>query len=181
MTADSSQSELVRQFIQNRDVLYAFVFALARDHDVAEELLQEIGVAILAEAKRGTAPANFMAWARQVARHRTADYYRRRSIQRRHEVQLEYLDDVIDQAFAEHASNPDRIHQHLIFLRTCVERLAQRARYMLDLRYQGQKSLDEIAVAVGWKPASVKVALSRARRTLADCVSRKLRRQEGAS
>ena len=50
---------------------------------------------------------------------------------------------------------------------------------MIDLRYNGRQSMDEIAAALSWTPASIKVALSRARRTLADCVGRKLRRRGG--
>ncbi len=36
---------------------------------------------------------------------------------------------------------------------------------MIDLRYNGRQSMDEIAAALSWTPASIKVALSRARRT----------------
>ena len=47
-------SDLARQFIQHRDTLYGYVFALTRDHDVAEDILQDVGVSILTEATRGT-------------------------------------------------------------------------------------------------------------------------------
>ena len=30
-------SDLARQFIQHRDLLYGYVFALTRDHDLAED------------------------------------------------------------------------------------------------------------------------------------------------
>jgi hypothetical protein len=53
-------SDLARQFVQHRDLLYGYVFALTRDHDLAEELLQDVGVSILTEATRGRAPDNFL-------------------------------------------------------------------------------------------------------------------------
>ena len=71
-------SDLARQFIQHRDLLYGYVFALTRDHEVAEDLVQDVGVSILTEATHGTASRiNFVPWARGLARHRVTDHYRR--------------------------------------------------------------------------------------------------------
>jgi DNA-directed RNA polymerase specialized sigma24 family protein len=44
--------------------------------------------------------------------------------------------------------------------------------------YRERKSLKQLAAALEWKENSVKVALSRARKLLADCVHMKLRVQE---
>ncbi len=173
-------SDLVRQFVQHRDVLYGYIFALTRDHHAAEEILQELGMSILTEANRGTTPDSFMAWARGVARHRVADHYRRLGARRRHEARFEQFANAVDVAFAEQAPTPQDNQQQLQFLRECVERLTLRVRTMIDLRYRGEKSMDEIAAAMQWTAGSVKVAMSRARRTLGECVDRKLRSEEGS-
>jgi len=173
-------SDLVRQFIQHRDMLYGYVFALTRDHDLAEDILQDVGVSILTEATRGKTPDRFIPWARGLARHRVADHYRRLASRRQLEMPFDQFADAVDLAFAEHAPTPDDNHQRLKFLRECLGALTERVRTMIDRRYRGQ-SLDEIAAALSWAPASIKVALSRARRSLADCVDHKLRQdQEGA-
>ncbi len=171
-------SDLARQFVQHRDTLYGYVFALTRDHNAAEDILQDIGVSILTEAQRGTDPANFIPWARGLARHRVADHYRRQSTRNRHEIHLEKFADAVDLAFSEQAPTPADNHCRLKLLRECLDRLTDRVRTIIDLRYSGQKSIDEIASSLSWTPASIKVALSRARRALADCVGRGLRRDE---
>ena len=170
--------DLARQFVRHRDLLYGYVFALTRDHDLAEDILQDVGVSILAEATRGTSPDNFVSWARGVARHRVADHYRRQASRRKHEVPFEQFADAVDRAFAEHAPTPKDNHQQLKFLRECLDALSAQVRTIIDRRYHGRQSLEEIAASLSWKPASIKVALSRARRALADCVARKLRLEE---
>ena len=170
--------DLARQFVQHRDTLYGYVFALTRDHDAAEDILQEVGVSILTEATRGGSPDNFVAWARGLARNRVADHYRRLASRRRHEVPFEEFADAVDRAFAEYAPTPDDNHQQLKLLRECLDGLTARVRKIIDLRYHGRQSLAEIAASLSWKPASIKVALSRARRALADCLARKLRHGE---
>ena len=170
--------DLARQFVQHRDTLYGYVFALTRDHDAAEDILQEVGVSILTEATRGGSPDNFAAWARGLARHRVADHYRRLASRRRHEVPFDEFADVVDRAFAEYAPTPEDHHQQLKLLRECLDGLTARVRKIIDLRYSGRQSLAEIAASLSWKTASIKVALSRARRALSDCVARKLRHEE---
>jgi len=171
-------SELVPQFVQHRGVLYGYILALTRDHNLAEDILQDVAVSILTEAKRGMAPEAFIPWARGLARHRVADHYRRLATRRRHEVHFEEFADAVDRAFAEHAPTPEDDHHQLLLLRECLNELTARVRSIIDLRYSGCRSIDEIAALLSWTPASIKVALSRARRDLADCVSRKLRREE---
>jgi RNA polymerase sigma-70 factor (ECF subfamily) len=171
-------SDLARQFVQHRDMLYGYVFALTRDHDLAEDILQDVGVSILTEAKRGRNPNTFVPWARGLARHRVADHYRRLASRRRHEMPFEAFADAVDLAFAEHAPSPENNEQQLQFLRECLDELTARVRTIIDLRYASRQSVGEIAASLSWTPTSIKVALSRARRTLADCVGRKLRREE---
>lgn len=170
--------DLARQFVQHRDTLYGYIFALTRDHDAAEDILQEVGVSILSEAKRGGSPDNFAAWARGLARHRVADHYRRLASRRRHEVPSAEFADAVDRAFAEHAPTPEDTHLQLKLLRACLDGLTERVREIIDLRYRDRQSLAEIAASLSWTPASIKVALSRARRALSDCVARKLRHEE---
>jgi RNA polymerase sigma-70 factor (ECF subfamily) len=171
-------SDLARQFVQHRDILYGYVFALTRDHDLAEDILQDVGVSILTEAASGRGPDSFIPWARGLARHRVADHFRRLACRRRHEMPFEELADAVDMAFAEHAPTPEENHQQLKLLRECLDELTARVRTIIDLRYNGRQSLEEIAASMSWTPASIKVALSRARRALADCVGRKLRLEE---
>jgi len=163
----------LRQFLQDRDVLFAYVLALVRDRDAAEEIFQELGVSILSEAGRGVRPGDFGAWARAMARHRIADHFRRTG--RRAECNLEDFGQVVEQAFVENADALERHKARLAYLRECIERLGRKARWLIDGRYGQRLSISQLASKLGWQPGSVKVALSRARRALGQCVEQRMR------
>ncbi|MEJ7591927.1 MAG: sigma-70 region 4 domain-containing protein [Planctomycetaceae bacterium] len=62
----------------------------------------------------------------------------------------------------------------------CLGELAPRAREVVQLRYSAERlSLDEVAQRMSWTVGSVKVALSRAKDALWDCVQRRLDVAEG--
>ena len=44
--------QLVKQFLDHRDVILGFILALTRDHAVAEEIFQDVAMVILEEARR---------------------------------------------------------------------------------------------------------------------------------
>jgi RNA polymerase sigma-70 factor (ECF subfamily) len=169
---------LLSEFVRHRESLFAYVLALTADRHIAEDVLQEIGVAILGEANRGTEPENVLLWLRGLARHRTADHYRRLAVRERRETQFERFADVVDQAFAEHCEPAEKQERRLEFLQECLEELTDRVRGMVDSRYRLQRSIEAISLEIGWTAGSVKVALVRARRSLAECIGRKSRREE---
>lgn len=170
--------ELLREFVKHREALFGYVLALTADRDVADDVLQEIGVAILSEAERDKQPDDFAQWLRGIARHRVADHYRRTATRERRETRFEDFADVVDRAFDEHAAAERETAYRLEFLEGCLDELTERVRAMVDGRYRLGKSVETIAEEIRWTPGSVKVALSRARRLLFECVGRKSRLQE---
>jgi RNA polymerase sigma-70 factor (ECF subfamily) len=59
-------------------------------------------------------------------------------------------------------------------LRECLRGLAPRARELVWLRYHGELGSLEIATKLTWKEPAVRVALSKARTFLRECVQRQL-------
>ncbi len=173
-----NQAELVKRFLEHRDVILSFIYALTRDYDVAEEIFQNLAVAILQESNRATNVENFLGWVREVARHRVADYYRQQARRSAVEQPSGGLVDVIAQAFAENEGTPQASQARMKSLLECLQRLTGRSRDVIEGFYRQRKSLRELAAALDWKENSVKVALSRARKLLADCIHMKLRVQE---
>jgi RNA polymerase sigma-70 factor, ECF subfamily len=173
-----NQGELVKRFLEHRDVILSFIYALSRDYDVAEEIFQNVAVAILQESNRATNVENFLGWAREVARHRVADYFRQQARRSAVEQPSSGLIEVIAQAFAENEVGPPASQARMKSLLECLQRLTGRSRDVIEGFYRQRKSLRELAAALDWKENSVKVALSRARKLLADCIHMKLRVQE---
>jgi RNA polymerase sigma-70 factor (ECF subfamily) len=172
------ESDLLRQFLQHRDGILAFIFALTRDHDVAEEVFQEVGLAVTDEARRGRQVENFPAWAREIARRRVAAYYRVHGQNRKLLPLSDGLADVVEQAFRENEQAQEQAQLRFKFLHQCMELLKGRSRQVIERRYRHGESIAAIAAYLSWQPDSVKVALSRARKQLADCVKNKLRLHE---
>ncbi len=168
-----SQSAMTREFLQNRQALLGFIFALTRDPLAAEEVFQEVALAILGEAAAGKSVDPFLPWAREVARRRVAEYYRK-STQRRVASLNESMVDLISQSYRENEEAPERDALRLASLRRCVDQLGGRAREAIDLRYRLRRGIEEIASAFSWRSDSVHVLLARTRRILADCVRSKL-------
>ena len=75
-------SDLVRQLLEHRDGLFGFILALTHDREAAEEVFQEVGLAVVEEAGKGTQVQRFLAWAHEMARRRIAEYYRKSSRRR---------------------------------------------------------------------------------------------------
>jgi len=167
---------LARAFVQHRDALLAFAFVLVRSRDVADEVLSETSVAVVEADARGIAPEHVGAWLRALVRHRAADHYRRRARLAGLADRFEQVADAAEAAFAETWIAAEEAAARAHHLAACLEKLAPRARQLVDERYRRDRSIAEIARTVGWKADAVKVALAKARRALAECVRR--RREE---
>jgi RNA polymerase sigma-70 factor (ECF subfamily) len=172
------ETTLIHQFLKQRDAILAFIFALTGNFDVAEEVFQEVGLAVTTEGRQGREVDNFMAWIREVARRRVSAYYRIHGRTRAMLPWNEGLVEVIDQCFLEQQETQAETKQHFGFLYECMQELAGRNRQVIEQKYRQGKSIAAIAESLSWKSESVKVALSRARKQLADCVKGKVRRNE---
>jgi RNA polymerase sigma-70 factor (ECF subfamily) len=162
--------ELVRRFLEHRDVLVAFIYALTRDYDAAEEIFQEVALSILGEAEKGTAVGSFPAWAQGIARRRVADYYRKASRERAVQPLPDSLGDMVTLAFSENETMLEGQRERMKSLLECLKRMSGRSRQIVESFYHLRRSIRQIAGTLGWREDSVKVALCRARKALADCV-----------
>jgi len=171
-----TQPDLVREFLEYRDVLLGFIYSLTRDPDDAEEVLQNVGLAVVAEANRGARVDDFRRWVREIARHRVADYYREQTRSRR--LPSESMLALVSRSYEEHDVDPDGSRLRQKFLLDCLKGISGRVREAIERRYRERLSPAAIASSMGWQAGSVTVALSRARRVLFDCIQSKLRQGE---
>ena len=157
----------VKELLEQRRLVFGFIYALTRDVDAAEEVFQDLSVAILEEGARGTAVDRFLPWALGIARHRVSDFYRRRG--RRQPVPDVMAETVVD-VFEQNAESREDAALRVRGLLDCVDHLPPRQRQMLELRYRDRKPVAKVASDVGWKPDAVKVALSKIRKALLHCL-----------
>lgn len=168
-----SPATLTSDFLQHRQALLGFVFALTRDAVTAEEIFQEVALVILREASAGREVEPFMPWAREIARRRVGEHYRKAG--RRAPLPLsEGMAEIIDRAFEENEEPAAHVRLRLKFLGECLRKLGARARDAIERRYRVNMGIEEIAAAMALRVDSVNVMLSRARKALADCVRARL-------
>jgi RNA polymerase sigma-70 factor (ECF subfamily) len=171
--ADSREPErgLARLLLEQRDSLFAYVLALVRNWNAAEELFQEISLVVLQKGQEGLQVERFGPWSREIARRMVLNYWKTSS--RTRLVLSEAALDSVDRAFeARETEDREREQEQLQRLRRCVEGLPEHLRQVVDLRYREALPLAEIARRLDRSSGSVQVALSRVRARLLECARR---------
>ncbi|QDV74077.1 sigma-70 family RNA polymerase sigma factor [Botrimarina mediterranea] len=143
-------------------------------HD-ADDVLQDTAVAIAKDFDKYDPERPFLEWAVGVARNRVLQYYRKRGRDRRMIFDVDTVSK-IEGSLLELEPRIDSYEESLEF---CLQKLPERSRRMLELRYTCAMSADEIASQLKMTVQSVYTRLSQIRVALRDCVRRQLRRTGG--
>jgi RNA polymerase sigma-70 factor (ECF subfamily) len=177
----SHESDVIQQaaaeFIRQRHHLGAFVYGLVRDAHLAEDVLQEVWVRLVAAVGKGTTLENQAAWCRAVARNLVLQHWERQRSAKvvADSALLETFLDRVEEAFAEVDNAPEEWAARQKALDDCVAALSERSRRLLTLKYEARAPMEEIARVLGQSVQAVTKALYRLRRALLECVERKLR------
>ena len=158
---------VARELLRNRESLFAFILALVRDFNEAEELFQEISLRILERAGDFEPGTSFGAWAREFARRTLRETRRLRG-------RLLLTDKALEGVAAGFASIDDSVLLRKQALDHCLGRLDGAARQLVDLRYGQGLSMETVGGRMSRSSGAVQVALSRLRSRLADCVRSRL-------
>src|SRR5688572_19534975 len=73
---ETRQSTVARLLMQHRAALYGYLFACTRNHADAEDVLQEVCVAVVQSIAQLRDEAGFLPWAREIARRRVLAHFR---------------------------------------------------------------------------------------------------------
>ncbi len=169
------QTALVqRLFVQHIVPLRGFLLGLTADFHRVDDLVQETFLTALQKAGDFREGTNFRAWIFSIARFRLLASFR--DAGREPLVFDPDLIEMLAEAAPEFSANDQRSRH----LPACMDRLAPQARRAMALAYQHGHPPREIAPLMGWTANAVKVALSRARTVLRECIERRLA-AEGAT
>lgn len=164
----SPLEELVGKLLENRDALCAFLYVHLRNWHETEDLFQEISLVIMRKAGAELEIRNFKAWIREIARRTLLDYWKKKK-----KIPLPFPEadlEVYESAWRRREADEQPLAERMELLKICLERLSGDLRRMLDLRYEENFSLRQIAEEVGKTEGAVQVALSRARSVLLRCM-----------
>lgn len=162
---------------QNRAWLTAYLHAATGIRTDADDLVQDVFLTATQKSDRYRPEYELGAWLRGIARNKLHEYWRGRQRQSLFvsEQALDRLDAIAEEERKD-ATGPDYIQLRISALQRCIERLSERSRAMLWMKYRHHKRSAEIAVESGTKPSTVDVILSRTRQFLGICIQQNLRR-----
>ncbi len=165
---DDHQQQVLQLFVRHQARIKGFILSLLGDFVTAEDVLQETFLVVQRKAPEFVPGSNFIAWAFQIARFQVM---KTRGQQKR--AADRFSDEVLE-ALAASAPETPFEDVRLAALPACLAKLAPQARRIVDLFYSHEHKPQEIAQLLSWTPSAVSVALSRARRTLRQCIEQQL-------
>lgn len=157
-----------RLFLEHAVEIRGFVAALMPDGTLVDDVVQETFMAITHKAADYDVSRSFAAWAYGFARRKVLEAGRK--ARRTARPLPEEVLDILAATEVEFSLVPMRLR----FLDQCIGELAPQARSIIEHCYQRALKPAEVARLIGWTPASVHVALSRARAAIRACLDRKI-------
>lgn len=155
---------------QNRPAVFAYVFGSVQDYHRAQDIVQEVAVAVATDFHKFDRERSFLAWVTGIARNRVLEFYRKQKKDRivLNEATLVALGQAVERL------RIDRMEDQRVALRHCMEKLDSRRKLALELRYTDNLRVAEIAERIGATANAAKILLHRARLSLGECIERRL-------
>ena len=164
-TQDRS-SELVQLMMKHQRKLFGYILTLVPSRADAEGILQEASLTICEKFSSFEPGTNFYSWACQIA------YWKVRAARKKFATSKvifnEEVLDVLSQTRIEMEEELDSRHGALT---KCLQKLNERDRRMVLVRYESAHNVKAAAQACGRTIQGAYKALTRIRKTLHDCVS----------
>lgn len=170
---DLRYREFVRLLAENERRLTAYVHALVTSWQDAEDVLQNTKLRLWEQFDSYRRDGDFAAWAIAIARSMVQTH---RTVCRRQRV---YFSDEVMERITRNipSANASKDDDRLSAVWECVKTLSDARRNLLRLVCSGHKRLKDIARELGQTPTATRVALLRTRRTLFECVQKRLRNE----
>ncbi|MBL8851823.1 MAG: sigma-70 family RNA polymerase sigma factor [Planctomycetaceae bacterium] len=161
--------EFVQQFTRHQRRLYLYILSQVSNTQDAEEVLQETNLIVWAKFHQFDLTTNFFAWAAQIATYEVLKFR-----QRRHREKLRFSDEFVDAVSRDVMERSEELERRRTALEMCLKKLKPDDRALIHRRYQPGERGKHVAADLGRPANSVYQSLGRIRRTLLDCIQRRL-------
>ena len=159
-------------YVHYQKSLYAFARYRTGDDVLAEEVVQETFLTVLAKPNQFDFTSKFSVWLCGIAKNKAKDALRKRGLYQTRNVELDdqmietLQSDKIDVLDQMEAGERDEI------LRECIERLSNEHREAMLLTYHQGASIEEVSNIQEVPQGTIKTRLFHARKKVQDCVRR---------
>ena len=164
--------EFIHLFTRHQRRLYLLILAQLGSLQEAEETLQEANVVMLSKHHQFLPGTNFFAWAAQIGHYEVL-----KCRQRKKRDRLRFQEEFIDAAAGEMEDHLDDLDLRRQALEQCLGSLREKDRELIQKRYQPGASGKFEAENLGRPANSVYQSIGRIRRTLLECIRRRLTSQ----
>lgn len=168
--SDESQLEnFVAQLTESQSRLKAYLLAALGNYDDALEVLQSTNLVLWRNVNKFAPGTDFLSWAITLARYEVLSFYRDRNRDRHvfsEELAIMMLQIADDK-------RPD-VSERQVALQSCLDKLPKSSRELITLRYEKQTAIKQMATSLQRTEDSIKSALVRIRRSLAECITKRL-------
>ncbi|MFG0287093.1 MAG: sigma-70 family RNA polymerase sigma factor [Rhodopirellula sp. JB044] len=158
-------------FDASHRVIRLYLRSLLPTQNDVEDVFQETSLVMWREFDRFEAGTNFGAWACSIAFNQVRAWRTRQQRER-----LRFSDDMTEMLSDEFIEHSDHYDDFIRALDRCMERLPSHQRLLIDKRCRQEMPFEAIAADVQRPEASVRAIVSRVRKSLRDCVNRKMNR-----
>lgn len=172
MPKSLQQLDYERQMAENQPVVLAYIRSLVSHADAAEDILQETNTVLVQKADQFKSGSPFTPWACRIAYFQTLAYLRDRNRSR-----LRYDYELISACGREAEILADTIDDRIGALKSCIAKLKEPQRELIEKRYLLSTPLQTLAQEMGRKADSLKVSLFRIRKNLLLCIERSMNRK----
>ena len=171
------EKRFLSHFLAHKDGLYAFIRAIARDPNLADDLLQEASLVMWEKFDTYQEGFSFAGWARAIALNKMRNESRRigKAGQLMSSVAAEALMQGFDRTEGYGGEN-----KWIVALRACMEDLSPSVKRLVEMKYFENVTLDEIAEKFNRTYSGVSSALRKARVFLDACIRKRLKELKAA-
>ncbi|TVR47618.1 MAG: sigma-70 family RNA polymerase sigma factor [Planctomycetota bacterium] len=171
MTAASQRA--LQLVVAQQGLIQAYARAICRNPNLADDVAQEVSLAVVEAGERLPPVEREIAWLKGVVRHKAIDALRRRRVD-------QPLDEatLVDIGERLGPASDNGLRAMTEAMSTCLQRLSADARSMVAARYAQGEACERIAQRLGRSVQAVYGVLKRSRLALEDCVRRRLGSKE---
>ena len=170
MVHSQREKEFMGLLSDSQTRVMACIYALLHNMQDAEEVYQQVCLTMWRKFDVFQPGTDFGRWACSIAYLEVMSFVRRNRGAR-----VLFSDEFLAElATWEGEQKADDTDRRITALRGCMERLSERDRHLIELRYAGVEAVVGIAQQFGRTPQSICNSLGRIRATLLECINRKL-------
>jgi RNA polymerase sigma-70 factor (ECF subfamily) len=166
------QSDFLPLYVEHEPSLRGFVRSLVPTLEDANDVMQEVAMALWKRFGSLDTPENFRRWAFGVARLEALEFLRKKSRDRH-----VFGEDLLFQLAEDVEEMADQFAEERKALDVCLQKLPSEQRILVDAAYAPGARMDELAARIGRTAMAVYKSLHRIRMMLMDCTKRELAKE----